>query len=86
MTKKIRFNKHAKQAALECAKKYKEFTTDDIWQNLKNKGIPEPRDNRTIGSIMVDLQTSGEIKQTGTYIKTTRPQAHSRPIRVWKKA
>ncbi len=60
------------------------FTTDRVWYHLDRTGIstPEPR---ALGAVIRALAAAGVIARTGEYVKTTRPQAHSRPIPVWKR-
>jgi hypothetical protein len=61
------------------------FTTDAIWEVLDASGIktPEPR---ALGSVMKRLADEGLIRKTGEYVDSIRPQAHARPIPIWRKA
>lgn len=58
------------------------FTTDDVWATIP----PEIRTHepRALGSVMRKLQESGVIEATGDWRPTARPEAHGRPIRVWR--
>lgn len=60
-----------------------DFTTDDVWEavRLNESTTHEPR---AIGALMKRAADRGWIRPTPTYRKTTRPEAHGRPIRVWK--
>ena len=56
------------------------FTTDDLWA----KGLPMPREPRALGAIMREAAKAGVCVATDTYARSTRPECHTRPIRVWR--
>lgn len=58
-----------------------EFTTDDIWAKLPAElTTHEPR---ALGGLLKSAATTGRIHKVG-YRPTTRPEAHARPIPIWK--
>ena len=61
------------------------FTTDDVWEYLKMTS-PElsTHDNRAMGAVMKFCQKKKFVEPTDDYWQSKRPQAHARPIRVWK--
>lgn len=59
------------------------FTTDDVWALLEKVSIAATHEPRALGAVMRQAQREGLIRSTGTWQKTTRPQAHTRPCAVW---
>jgi hypothetical protein len=59
------------------------FTTDDVWERLKDCEFttPEPR---ALGSVIRQYAKDRAIVSTGMYRKSTRPECHRRPLAVWK--
>jgi len=59
------------------------FTTDDVWELLKESGLstPEPR---ALGSVIRLFARDRQIVATGSYSKSTRPECHRRPLAVWR--
>jgi hypothetical protein len=75
------FQLDAVKAVIKLARTRKQFTTDDVWANVKGPGLVDPR---ALGSIMISAAGQGAIKATGRYKPSKRPECHKRPIRVWK--
>jgi len=74
--------------AAEClwwyAKFERKFTSEDVrWYSLKVKKMPEPREPRAWGGIFAKALREGWIEHCG-YEKSANPQAHLRPVSVWK--
>ena len=63
-----------------------DFTTDDIWEQLKTSPLPTPHEPRALGAVMIAVQRCGIITATDKYRQSTRPECHARPIRVWQAA
>ena len=63
-----------------------DFTTDDIWEQLKTSPLPTPHEPRALGAVMIAVQRCGIITATEKYRQSTRPECHARPIRVWQAA
>ena len=61
-----------------------QFTTDRVWWHMERSGVttPEPR---ALGAVMKNLCDREVIEKTGETRPTTRPQAHARPIPVWRR-
>jgi hypothetical protein len=59
------------------------FTTDDVWELLKESGLttPEPR---ALGSVIRQFAKDRQIVATGSYRKSIRPECHRRPLAVWR--
>lgn len=62
------------------------FTTDDVREWGEGSGLREPREPRAWGPVMRRGIVSGVIVKTGEYVPTTRPDAHRRPIPVYRSA
>lgn len=58
------------------------FTSDVLWGEV-NTRPPEPR---AMGAIFQWAMEQGMIERTGLTVASTRPEAHGRPVRVWKPA
>jgi hypothetical protein len=78
-----------KAAAAEVVRKValgrEEFTTDRIWGVLEREfstlETPEPR---AMGAVMRRAAKDGLIEKTDRHLPTARPEAHRRPIPVWR--
>lgn len=73
----------AREALLECAKKYSEFASDQVWAILSKSGITTG-ENRAIGAIMQAASRSGMIQKTGRYRESNRVSQHRQPIAIWR--
>lgn len=73
----------AKQIVWDLIRDGRPFSTDDCWQKLDALDI-QTHEPRALGAVLRAAAKAGYIEQTGEYIKTSRPQAHSRPIPVWR--
>jgi hypothetical protein len=69
----------AVEAITRLASSRREITSDDVWAALE---MP-PRESRMIGNALVRAQSEGLIEPTDEHRPSTRPENHSRPIRVW---
>jgi len=63
----------------------KPFTADDLWDEMQvfNISTHEPR---ALGAIMRQAARAGQIRNTGTFVKSRRPECHQRPVAVWEAA
>lgn len=59
-----------------------EFTTDEVWAAFDRHDLL-PRERRAMGAAMKSAASSGLIRATDGYRKSTRPECHARPVRVW---
>ena len=67
--------------ALQClASTQPEITGDDVWAAIT---MP-PRESRMIGNALTRARAKGLIERTDKHRPSTRPENHSRPVRVWK--
>lgn len=62
-----------------------EFTTDHIWIEIERRGSLVPPEPRAMGAVMGTLARSGLIAPTDKWEKSERPEAHRRPMQVWKR-
>lgn len=65
-----------------------EFTTDDVrWVfDVWYEGSSyQPRDGRAWGAVMRTAIGRGLVEKTGEYRQTRRPEAHCRPIPVYRR-
>lgn len=56
------------------------FTTDHVWRALDGYHTHEPR---ALGAVMRQAVKDRLITSTGTYVKSSRPECHRRPIPVY---
>jgi hypothetical protein len=68
-------------ARLAAAKKT--FTTDDVWEELAKLDV-RTHEPRAMGAVMSAAKRMKMVSSTSTYVISTRPECHSRPIRVWE--
>lgn len=59
------------------------FTSDDIWARIP-QGTASTREPRMLGAIMRAAQFRKIADPTAEYQRSTRPECHGRPVRVWK--
>jgi len=57
------------------------MTADDIYPLMGGLVCREPR---AMGAVMSKLSDAGLIEATDRTVKSTRPECHRRPIRVWR--
>lgn len=76
-------------AAVDCVRialqQFVTITTDDVRRVAGIRQIPKPHDNRAWGAVMRRAIKSGLVVKTGEYVPTERPEAHRRPIPVYRK-
>lgn len=62
----------------------REFTTDQVWAaaSAADHKIAEPR---AMGAVMVEAQALRLIRPTGSYMKSSRPACHARPVAIWER-
>lgn len=69
----------AGEAIREVAATGRPFTTDTIWDRVGKP--PEPR---AMGAAIRAAMKAGLIEATGGYEQSSRPEAHARPVKVWR--
>lgn len=74
---------NARRVVWQLIKEGQPFTTDDCWSRLTSLGSTT-HEPRAMGAVMRAAARAGLIATTGEYVKTSRPEAHSRPIPVWQ--
>jgi hypothetical protein len=62
------------------ASRLETFTANDLWE----AGLPEARDNRALGPLLLQAVREGYIEPTNETRKSTRIVAHQRPMAVWR--
>jgi hypothetical protein len=72
----------AVSAVLMCAELGEPFTADDVWARIPDEY--RTREPRALGAVMRLLSEQGVIESTGGWRESSRPQAHARPMRVWR--
>lgn len=72
----------AVSAVLMCAELGEPFTADDVWARIPDEC--RTREPRALGAVMRLLMEQGVIESTGGWRESSRPQAHARPMRVWR--
>ena len=61
-----------------------EFTTDEVWLVLAERGVPAPREPRALGPIMRQAVMLGLAESTGAMKKSVRVGCHRRPVAVYR--
>lgn len=74
---------YALRVVEDLAYRYEELTTDAVWRVLDASNFTT-HDPRALGSIMRHACKEGWIAPTDRVMKTSRPEAHRRPIAVWR--
>lgn len=80
------FKDTAAQTVLDVARMRHDFTTDDIIRWTETHRRPAPDNNSAWGHIIKQLAKQGHIVFTGNYRTSERANAHSKPLRVWRRA
>lgn len=57
-------------------------TADDVRAAVE---VPEGVDPKALGAVPGELATAGIIRRDG-YVRTCRPEAHARPVSIWRMA
>jgi hypothetical protein len=76
------WRRRALQAVRTTAQRLDELTVDDVRPSLPDD-VPV-YDERALGSVMRAAARAGWIQSTRTYKPSERPEAHSRPMLVWR--
>lgn len=71
----------AYQALVDVAYLTPFLTSDEVWDRIDG---PETHEHRALGAIFRRAAEAGVIAPTDTYRPTARPEAHRRPVRVWR--
>jgi hypothetical protein len=72
----------AVSAVIMCSQLGEPFTSDDVWVRIPAEC--RTKEPRALGAVMRKLQEQGVIEATGGWRESARPQAHGRPMRVWR--
>jgi hypothetical protein len=78
------WKRSAMDAVRFCARMRVTFTADDVWARLAD--ATTTHEPRALGAVMTAAHHAGVIVPTGEYRPSDRPEAHRRPMRVWKSA
>jgi hypothetical protein len=70
-------------AVYSLASRHRALTTDQVWQ-LLDPGEVTTHERRALGAVMRATARAGLIAPTDRYVPSERPQAHRRPVRVWR--
>lgn len=73
----------AREEVILAAIQLPEFTTDTVWIGLNSRGV-STHEPRALGSVMKAMAKAGIIEPTGRWEKSRRPEAHARPVMVWR--
>ena len=76
---------YTRGALYECAGRFDDLTSDDVWAVLHRNGIPDPREPRAMGPVMLAGVREGWIKPTNQVRISDDPASpnHRRPQRVY---
>ena len=59
------------------------WSADDIWEGLDGLDL-STREPRALGAVLRDACSKGWCVPSGSYQKTSRPEAHRRPVAIWR--
>lgn len=77
--------KAVKKSIMQAARKYRTFTTDDVWAGLVEQDVTT-HEPRAIGAIMRLAAKKKVIEKVpGVYIKSRRAACHGRPLQAWRR-
>lgn len=74
---------------LFCADTLPEFTSDDVWEVLRNaKADPleTERNPKALGAVMLKAAKRGWIEKTGMVRNSKRKSLHASPRTIWRRA
>ena len=76
----------ARRALLTIACEREEFTTDDVWRLLHERGIPDPPEHRSMSGATGFGRSQGIIERTPVMRGAEHPATHNhaREQRVWR--
>jgi len=69
---------------VEIAKKYSEFTTDDVERLRIARGGPSTPEGRAYGPIMLEAARRGVCRKTGRVRNSELVSNHGRPKQIWE--
>lgn len=75
---------HARAAIQFLARTRQEFTTDDVWEFMHQRGHDAPHEPRALGALMREAAKQRLIEATDRVRPSERPQCHMNPKRVWR--
>lgn len=75
----------AEKSALKLLAYAGQLSSEDVWEDLKVRGVPRPPEPRAMGPVMKKLVRAGEMVPDG-YVESTDPIRHARPIRKYRRA
>lgn len=66
------------------ARRQKYLTSEDVRDMLDRNNVPEPKEPRAVGPVMLRLQAAGVIRNTGQFTRYTRRSRHTGITYVWE--
>jgi len=81
----VAWQKAAYEVVKDLSAVRRDFTTDTVWRAMELQH-PEltTHEPRAMGAVMRTAARMRLIQTTGAFQKTKRPQAHGRPIAIWR--
>lgn len=73
----------ADRALLAVARRQSEVTSDDVWLELLNMGIPRPLEGRAMGPVMASAVRAGTLIPSG-YTSGKDPRHHADVMRTYR--
>lgn len=70
-------------AAIRMAPIGRRFSTDQLWCYAEASGIRTPHEPRAMGAAITRAAKLGLIKRTGSWVTSSRPECHARPVAEW---
>lgn len=74
----------ATESVLTVARLNMTFTADDVWAWLESHRLPQPPNKAALGAVFKALAKDNQIRVTGQWRNSARPETHTRPLRVWQ--
>jgi alkylation response protein AidB-like acyl-CoA dehydrogenase len=70
-------------AVIWCARQFKTFTADEVWERLDELGVPGPHTPSALGPIFLQAKRDAVIKNTGEWQPLSRFARRHRALRIW---
>lgn len=77
------WGKIAREHLIWVAQRWPTFTSEDVRSEAERRGLATPKEPRAWGAIFQRAVKAELIERVG-YRESFNPQAHTRPVAVWK--
>lgn len=74
----------ALMAVMWCAKRFPQFTADEVWDRLDSLGVSGPHTPSAIGPIFLQAKRAGAIERTNEWQQHSRFPRRHHALRLWR--